>query len=141
VTATDTPVLTQAYAAVFAHRLAETVPGTPDHMAEWNAYTLATAVAAGEIALHPSAETLDTDYTRRLAEAMGEVGVPGIVVPLHWDVAAWRRHARIMTASLHVREGGDPGGWHGVLGGLLAGRITIRDRRDPARLTAFVLLG
>jgi hypothetical protein len=135
----EAPVSTPLYADMFAHRLAVTTPVTAEHLVAMDAYMLATAVAAGDVALQPTAEQLNTEYICGLASALGEMGVPGLVVPLGWNKADWRRQSRITAAGLYVQDGGDPGGWHGVLDGLAAGRITIRDRRNPRRFTAFLV--
>jgi hypothetical protein len=134
----ETPVLAQTYVATFAHRLFETEPGTPQHLAELDSYLLATVAAVGELAVGSTADELNAHYMHGLATAAGRASVPVIIPPLSWDDRAWRRQIRIIEASIRLPHGQLPNNWDEVLDGIVTGRIWVSDPRPPRRFSAFL---
>ncbi|HKU18684.1 MAG TPA: hypothetical protein VJP80_05420 [Candidatus Saccharimonadales bacterium] len=109
-----------------------TEPGTPEHRTALDAYILATIVETETWQPPPTADELNANYQRGLAETAAWLGRSVLIPPKSWDLHRWRQEGRILCASLVAHGDFRPTTWHGVLDGLLLGSMHIDDSRTRA---------
>lgn len=134
-----------------AEGLVDTQPYTVDHWNAWAAYRLGIAVRAEmetEQGGPVTCDDINAAYLRVLAEAAENLHAAVMIPPLNWDLAQWRRDARLGCSAIRPVTGTAAqwkgATWPAILEGLAMGAATVYDRRASegrfARYAAFRLL-